>query len=79
MSFGREISPYYRNASHYLFNELASNTSHTIEVAFTDGVNVDTVSAGHVNTLASLRKFPSSFNMLDSRITCIILTYIQHK
>ena len=58
MSSGIEIPPDYRNASHYQFNELVSNTSHRIQVTFTDGVSAYTVSAGYANTLNSLRKFP---------------------
>ena len=58
LSSGREISPHYRKDSHYQFNRLASNSRHTIQVAFTDGVNVHTVSHGYVNTPASLCMFP---------------------
>ena len=66
VSSDREISPYSRKDSHYQFNELASNSRHTIQVAFTDGVNVHTVSPkpGYVNTPASLRMFLSSYNIL---------------
>ena len=58
MSSGREISPHSSNDSHYQFNELASNSRHAIQVAFTDGVNIHTVLPGYVNTPASLRMFP---------------------
>ena len=57
MSSGIELSPHYTNGSHHQFNKLESNTSHRIQVTFTDGANVHTVSPGYVNTLTALRKF----------------------
>ena len=59
MPSGTEISPYFEKTFHYQFNGLEANTRHRIEITFIYGVSYHTEIAGHVDTLASLCKFPS--------------------
>ena len=58
MSSGRTIQPSSKDTSHFTFNGLAANTRHSIEVTFTYGMTVNTVSGEYTTTLGSLRKFP---------------------
>ena len=78
MSSGRAISLQSKRGNRYGFNELAPNTRHSVNVNFTfaHDVAVHTVSPGHVNTLASQRKFPKyyshTYNVLD--VSCTHVT-----
>ena len=59
VAYGRRISPYSKNSSHYQFNGLSSNTSHSIHVSYRNGESTNRVHIGYTNTPAVLRKFPN--------------------
>ena len=82
ISSGIAISPHSRKDSHYQFTGLSANTRHSINVTFTSGVSVNTVSVGNANTLGSLCKFPKYSGIAivycthTSNICMYVATYI---